>query len=141
MEEGRRRRQLRELSRTELMERVLKLEDMFSNIHWMARRYADKRSSAAVSTYNDAVSEAKRMGVSLFTGDGSVYARDGMGRNYDHLPAEEAAKLETNGADVFCDGCRIREALAALSEKADLKEIPEKHRETICNIIAYKFNN
>jgi len=48
---------------------------------WMARRYADSRSSYAVGMLNDAVHELDRAGLShLFTGDP---ADDGMFGKYD----------------------------------------------------------
>jgi hypothetical protein len=55
---------------------------------WMARRYADNRSSYAVGMLNDAVHELDRAGLShLFTGDPAEdykrFADDGMFGRYD----------------------------------------------------------
>jgi hypothetical protein len=55
---------------------------------WMARRYADGRSSYAVGMLNDAVHELDRTGLShLFTGDPAEdykrFADDGMFGKYD----------------------------------------------------------
>lgn len=55
---------------------------------WMARRYADGRSSYAVGMLNDAVHELDRAGLShLFTGDPAEeykrFADDGMFGKYD----------------------------------------------------------
>lgn len=55
---------------------------------WMARRYADKRSSYAVQTFNDSVHLLDEVGLSeLLTGDpaegGKRFADDGMFGAYD----------------------------------------------------------
>lgn len=66
---------------------------------WMARRYADGRSSYAVSQFNEAIHELDLMGLSkLNPGDpaenGKRFADDGMFGYYDptskqHIPSDE----------------------------------------------------
>lgn len=63
------------------------------DLHWMARRYADGRMTYAASTVNEHTRTLLALGVKLNpTGDGTIWARDGMGRAYDHLSDEEAAQ-------------------------------------------------
>lgn len=64
---------------------------------WMARRYADGRSTYAARTYNDHTRKLQALGVSLHPDpivNGSVWARDGMGRAFDGLTDEQAAVME-----------------------------------------------
>ncbi len=64
---------------------------------WMARRYADGRSTYAASTYNGHTRKLQALGVPLHqdpTVNGSVWARDGMGRRFDGLTDEQAAAME-----------------------------------------------
>lgn len=62
------------------------------NFHWMARRYADGRSTYATRLFNEHVRTLLSMGVELDpTGDETIWARDGMGRAYDKLSDEEAS--------------------------------------------------
>ena len=59
----------------------------------MARRYADHRSSYAPHTYNQRTRTLLTIGVKLNpTGDGTVWARDQMGRAFDGLTVDEAAQ-------------------------------------------------
>lgn len=63
------------------------------DFHWMARRYADGRSSYVTGLFNDYTRALLAMGVELNpTGDGTIWARDAMGRAYDGLTDEEAAQ-------------------------------------------------
>ena len=76
-----------------LKARCLALESIIKDIHWMARRYADGRSTYATGMFNDATRLALRLGLDLRTArsaDKTVFARDGMGRAYDGLTEEEA---------------------------------------------------
>ena len=69
------------------------LRHAFREIAWMARRYADGRMTYAASTYNDAVRAVLALGIELpVNADGTVWARDGMGRAFDRLTDEEAAQ-------------------------------------------------
>lgn len=61
------------------------------DLHWMARRYADGRSSYAPSLFNEHVHTMLRLGVPLNpTADGTIWAYDGMGRDFDHLTDNQA---------------------------------------------------
>ncbi len=69
------------------------LREIAAGLHWMARRYADGRMSYAASSFNAWTRRLLAMGVELNpTGDGTVWARDGMGRAFDGLTDEEAAQ-------------------------------------------------
>src|SRR5690606_27150388 len=53
-------------------------------LRWMARRYADGRTSYATRLFNDHTRAVVALGVELNrTSDGTISARDGMGRAYD----------------------------------------------------------
>ena len=69
-----------------------RLSQDFISIYWMARRYADMRSTYAPSSYNDAARNAVSLGVKLPEMEEGMLARDGMGRVYDKLTHEEAKK-------------------------------------------------
>src|SRR5690606_23462388 len=63
------------------------------DLHWMARRYVDGRTSYATRLFNDHTRAMVALGVELNrTSDGTIWARDGMGRAYDGLSEEEAAQ-------------------------------------------------
>lgn len=63
------------------------------DLHWMARRYVDGRTSYATRLFNDHTRALVALGVELNrTSDGTIWARDGMGRAYDGLSEEEAAQ-------------------------------------------------
>src|SRR5690606_19909199 len=63
------------------------------DLHWMARRYVDGRTSYATRLFNDHTRALVALGVELNrTSDGTNWARDGMGRAYDGLSEEEAAQ-------------------------------------------------
>lgn len=65
------------------------------DLHWMARRYVDGRSSYATRLFNSHTRALLAMGVELnTTADGTIWARDAMGRAYDGLSEEEAAQGE-----------------------------------------------
>src|SRR5690606_1647587 len=65
------------------------------DLHWMARRYVDGRTSYATRLFNDHTRALVALGVELNrTSDGTIWARDGMGRAYDGLSEEEAAQGE-----------------------------------------------
>jgi hypothetical protein len=64
---------------------------------WMARRYADGRMTYATSTYNDHTRKLIALGLPLREdplANGTVWARDGMGRAFDKLTDAEAAEAE-----------------------------------------------
>lgn len=53
------------------------LRRIIGDIWWMARRYADGRSTYAAGMYNQAVDVALRNGVKLEGDNGKLYATDG----------------------------------------------------------------
>jgi len=68
-----------------------RLQELLASVLPYARRYADGRSSEATGIVNNAVRELQAMGVAVpDLGDGTVFARDAMGREFDHLTPEEA---------------------------------------------------
>ena len=77
----------------EIEARNLTLEAIVGDLHWQARRYADGRSSYATGLFNGHTRALLAMGIELNpTGDGTVWARDAMGRAFDGLTDEEAAQ-------------------------------------------------
>ena len=54
------------------------LKQICKDLQWMARRYADGRSTYAVGLVNDCTKTLLVLGVDLFEGDGALWARDGM---------------------------------------------------------------
>lgn len=65
------------------------------DLQWMARRYCDGRMSYAPSLFNDITRWLLDNGVELNqAGDPSVFARDGMGADYDKLTDEEAGNRD-----------------------------------------------
>lgn len=59
-------------------------------LHWMARRYADNRSSYATSEFNRVTRDLLSLDIKLNGNDGIIWARDRQGRLYDHLSLREA---------------------------------------------------
>jgi len=83
------------MSKSTTAQRIATLENALKETLWMARRYADGRATYAASSYNSVVRQLLELGVSLPKTDGTLWARDGMGRRYDGLTdaeAEEGAK-------------------------------------------------
>ena len=70
---------------------IRRLKNICIDFHWMARRYADMRSSYVVYSFNKDVRELLKLGIKLnATGDKILWARDYAGRVYDGLTNEEA---------------------------------------------------
>lgn len=69
------------------------LKEAIRCFHWMARRYADGRSSYAPTKFNDHVRMIVDTGIGL---NHPLYARDGMGRKFDGLTDEEVAAAEAD---------------------------------------------
>jgi hypothetical protein len=67
------------------------LRTIIIDIHWMARRYADMRSTYAPNMLNGRTREALALGVALKK---PHFARDGMGRSFDRLSPDEVAAAE-----------------------------------------------
>lgn len=85
------------------------LAEIIHDLHWMARRYADMRSSYAPSMLNRHVQKLFELGYSLRS---PLYARDGMGRKFDGLSDAEVKAAE----DDMPEG--LREASAQAEERA-----------------------
>jgi hypothetical protein len=70
-----------------------RLRFIVRDLHWMARRYADGRSTYAPGLFNEHTQALLDMNVALDGGgsDKTIWARDGMGRAYDGLTDEQAA--------------------------------------------------
>lgn len=66
------------------------LTAVVKEFHWRARRYADGRSTYATSSFNQAVRDVLQLGIKLHGNDRIIWARDGQGRDYDHLSPREA---------------------------------------------------
>lgn len=63
-----------------------------ADLHWMARRYVDGRQSCATGLFNEHTRALLALGAKLNpTADGTIWARDAMGRSFDGLSADEAA--------------------------------------------------
>ena len=68
-----------------------KLIEIVKDFHWMARRYADQRSSYAVGLFNGHTRWLLSQGIKLnSTGDETIWARDKGGRSCDGLSDQEA---------------------------------------------------
>lgn len=65
--------------------------EIIRDLHWMARRYADMRSSYAPSLLNRHVKDLLEFGYELRE---PLFARDGMGRSFDGLTDEQLAAAE-----------------------------------------------
>jgi hypothetical protein len=69
------------------------LRQITKDLHWAARRYADGRRTYITRMFNENTRTLLKLGVKLNpTGDGTVWARDGMGRSFDGLSDEEAGQ-------------------------------------------------
>ena len=67
------------------------LRNICADLHWMARRYADGRSTYATSMVNEHVKTLLSMGVKLRPGaDETIWASDGNGRRFDGLTDAQA---------------------------------------------------
>lgn len=102
----------------ELSERERTLIDAAHCFHWMARRYADMRSSYAPNMFNGHVRALRRLGFGL---KHPLFARDGMGRTYDGLTDEEVADAAEDMPRGFVpDPDPLLEALR------DIADMPER---------------
>lgn len=73
-----------------LRELVLTLAHVVRDLHCFARRYADGRRSVAAGLVNDHTTRLLELGVGLLPGaEGTLWAEDGMGRDFDHLTDEQ----------------------------------------------------
>ena len=64
----------------QLQEKCVKLEEIIRNTLWMARRYADQRSTYAPSVVNISIQEAQALDIDITQDStiGGMFARDGM---------------------------------------------------------------
>lgn len=77
----------------EALDEIGTLRRIAVDLHWMARRYAEGRSSYATSLFNDHTRTLLRFGIEPnIHGDGTPWARDAMGPGYSALSAEEYAQ-------------------------------------------------
>ena len=74
------------------------LRVIVAEIHWMARRYADGRSTYAPGMLNSRTKDLLGMGIELRT---PHFARDGMGRQYDGLTEDEVKAAEDDMPKAF----------------------------------------
>jgi len=89
------------------------LRRIAADLHWMARRYADGRASYATRLFNSHTRALLAMGVELHhTADGTIWARDAMGRAYDGLSDEEAAQGEPAPAWLYDEDLKAARAHA-----------------------------
>lgn len=66
-------------------------EEIIVDLHWMARRYADERMTYAPGIVNRATNWMIANGIMPnCCYEGSIWARDGMGRDYDKLTDAQA---------------------------------------------------
>ncbi len=54
------------------------LRSIIANIWWMARRYADGRSTYVPGSFNQSIDLARMLGVKIDSDHGEIYAEDGM---------------------------------------------------------------
>lgn len=67
-----------------------RLKAIITDLHWMARRYADGRTSYATGLFNDRTRECLSLGIPLNpTGDQTIWASDSMGHAFDGLSNAE----------------------------------------------------
>lgn len=97
-----------------LIERVRSLEGSIRDIHWMARRYADGRSSYAPGLFNRATRALLAAGVALKE---PHFARDGMGRTFDGLSDAEVDAAAADMPRGFAPepDARLADALARIA--------------------------
>ena len=64
---------------------VEELENIIKDLHHWARRYCDCRMTSVAYEFNKHTKRLIELGLELDNVDGSIYARDGMGRKFDGL--------------------------------------------------------
>ena len=103
------------------------------SLHWMARRYADGRSSYSPGLFNGITRKLLGAGVELKS---PHFARDGMGRRYDGLTDEQVAEAAEDMPRGF-----VPEADQRLVDALELLHQAECLLEKIQNIPEIKFEN
>ena len=69
------------MKKKQLEQRVCELEEIIRKIAWMARRYADNRSTFAPMIFNECLDKLYELGIDIgedSTLDDNRYAKDGM---------------------------------------------------------------
>lgn len=61
-----------------VVQEIEKLEHIIEQTLWMARRYADGRSTYAPSVVNECIDLALKLGIDLCGPPEDIYAKDGM---------------------------------------------------------------
>ncbi len=83
-------------TKSELITENRTLRRHASDLHWLARRYADGQFSYATHAFNDITRSLLKIGVTLNPCyDQRIWAYDGMGRKYDGLTPKDL-ELERN---------------------------------------------
>ncbi len=97
------------------------LIDAVHCFHWMARRYADGRSSYAPGVFNGHTRKLLAAGFGLKL---PYFARDGMGRSFDGLTEAEVAEAAEDMPRGFIpDGDeRLRDALESVAKLQAFKD-------------------
>lgn len=95
------------------------LRHIASDLHWMARRYADGRQSYATSLFNEHVRALLRMGVTFNISDKIIWARDVQGRNLDGLSEEEATEGTPGAMGQYKACCDVIPELLARNENEE----------------------
>lgn len=81
---------LKKIPRKQLEKELDLMTKMTVDLQWMARRYADGRSTYVTSWFNQITQYLNKKHLYLNPCDGIIWARDGMGRHYDHLTEAQA---------------------------------------------------
>lgn len=82
------------MGKTKKTLREEQLESIIRNTLWMARRYADGRSTYAVSQYNSAARLAKELEILDIPPDKTWWAEDRMGKSFSGLTDAEWKELQ-----------------------------------------------
>jgi hypothetical protein len=95
-----------------LKRKIAALEYAALKLHWMARRYADGRQSYAVGMFNDITRDLLDLVIKLNpTADGTIWAKDGMGKGYDGLTEAEAQNGTPEALGTKKDSTRLQKHL------------------------------
>jgi hypothetical protein len=95
-------------------EEIALLKSIAIDLHWMARRYADGRMTGSPSTINGCTRQLLDMGVALKS---PLYARDGMGREFDGLSEADAKAAMDDAPRGYQAEVAARERLASENAK------------------------
>ena len=109
------------------------LRKIVRDFHWMARRYADGRSSYAPGMFNDHVKTLQSFGFD-FHQSAPLFARDGMGRDFDKLSPDDVAAAERDMPKGFSGSCADADARL----KADLLSARERIAEQAKRIAEFE---